>query len=446
MVKMIKVALATVGCKVNQYETQVIRERLEKAGCDIVSFSGPAQFYIINTCSVTHQADRKSRQLIKKALKQNRAARILVTGCLAEIEEEKLRGLSPQVEVVKNEEKLNLVESKITPGVNLDLDYTIHGFYGHDRAFVKIEDGCDQFCSYCRIPHVRGARIKSRKPEEIITEIDTLCEAGFQELVLTGVNLALYGKDLPYRFSLTSLLEKIICWLSRSNRKARIRLSSLEPHLIPEGLLDLMTETSFICPHLHLSFQSGDDEILKKMGRNCTVSRMLSVIDKFKSRVPCLGLSGDVIVGFPGEGEKNFLNTCSFIKEAGFHRLHIFPFSPREETPASRMEPKVREKNKRERVKILKELSISLSEKFMTGFLGKKLPVLIETRKDLRTGYLKGYSHNYIKFLISPTCETERFKGKIVEVRLSEVRSGFALGDIKGKKYEKTCKIKSSVG
>lgn len=421
-----RIAIATVGCKVNQYETQVIRERLERAGYKVVSFPSSADVYIINTCSVTQRADGKSLALIKRALKQNSSARVLVTGCLVEARAERIEEKLPGVRIVKNVDKLK-IDTQLTRQKSSDSDFTIHSFFGHDRAFVKVEDGCNQFCTYCRVPYVRGDKIRSRKPQEILDEIKCLSQAGYREIVLSGVNLALYGRDFAPPFSLTHLLEKI---LSSLNGEVRIRLSSLEPHLIPEGLLDLMASSSFICPHLHLPFQSGDDEILKKMGRGYRASQVKDLVERFKEKIPGLGVTGDVIVGFPGEDEGNFQNTCKFIEELEIHRLHIFPFSPRPETPASKMEPKVKEKVKKQRSDILKNLVRELSQKFIGRFKGKRLPVLIESKKDSKTGYLSGYTHNYIKVLLSsPRC-ADQLAGKIIAVKIIQAEPGYALGEL----------------
>ncbi|RLE14187.1 tRNA (N(6)-L-threonylcarbamoyladenosine(37)-C(2))-methylthiotransferase MtaB [Candidatus Aerophobetes bacterium] len=421
-----RIALATVGCKVNQYETQLIRERLERAGYKIVPFSSGADVYIINTCSVTQTADGKSIDLIKRAFKKNSSAKILVTGCLVEADSERIKNKVPSCLIIKNSDKLK-IDTLLSLQKPSDDDFTIHSFFGHERAFVKVEDGCDQFCSYCRIPYVRGNKIRSRKPEEVFSEIKQLYRAGYREIVLTGVNLALYGKDLNPPVSLTHLLERVSFCISE---EGRIRLSSLEPHLIPEGLLDLMASTPFICPHLHLAFQSGDDEILQRMGRKYTTSWLRELVGSIRQKIPDAGLSGDVIVGFPGEREDNFYRTLQFIKEAGFHRLHIFPFSSRPETPASKMKPKVSERIKKQRGKILKELSLNLSREFIERFIGKNLPVLIESKRDVRTGYLTGYTHNYIKVLACYRNNINQLTGKIVQVKIIRAEPGYALGEI----------------
>lgn len=420
-----KVAIATVGCKVNQYESQVIRERLERRGFRIVPFSSRAEVYIVNTCSVTSRADQKSMHFIRGALRKNSRAKILVTGCLVEAGAEKIKEKIPQVNLVRNNNKLK-IETLLTSHSSDNGDFTIHSFFGHDRAFIKVEDGCDQFCSFCRVPYVRGGKIRSRTPRQIIAEIQCLIQAGYQEIVLTGVNLALYGRDLVPPLSLTDLLERVLPFIEG---KARIRLSSLEPHLIPDHLLDLMAGSSLICPHLHLPFQSGDDKILARMAREYTSSQMRKLVEKFREKIPQLGISADFIVGFPGEEEENFHNTYKFIEKVKPHRLHIFPFSSRPETPAAGMRPKVPERVKKERSRVLKELSLTLSKDFIEKFTGKMLPVLIESKKDAKTGYLKGYTHNYIKVLI-PDKKGKDKKGKIHLIKIIRAEPGYALGEL----------------
>ncbi|MBE0479078.1 tRNA (N(6)-L-threonylcarbamoyladenosine(37)-C(2))-methylthiotransferase MtaB [Candidatus Aerophobetes bacterium] len=421
------VALATVGCKTNQYETQVIKERLERAGCKIVPFSSSADIYIINTCTVTSRADGKSIYLARQAARKNSRAKILLTGCMIEAEAENIKKKIPRAKIIKNQDKLK-IESLLFPQTSLDGNFLIHSFAGHERAFIKIEDGCNQLCTYCKVPYVRGTNICSRHPDDIMREIKNLDSAGYREIVLTGVNLALYGKDFTPPLSLIHLLEMILPNLSGG---VRIRLSSLEPHLIPPGLLNLFSSSSNICPHLHLSLQSGDDEILKKMGRKYTASQVERLVADFRQKIPALGVTADIIVGFPGETQDNFQNTLHFVKELEVHRLHIFPFSPRPETSAFRMKPEVPEVVKKKRSNALRELSLLLSHEFIHKFIGKSLPVLVEGKKDLKTGFYPGYTHNYIKVLIHPQAASiHKLRGSIVSVKILQAKPGFALGKL----------------
>ncbi len=425
-----RVALATLGCKVNQYETQVLRENFQRANFKLVNFSEKADIYVINSCSITKRADEKSIDLIRQALKKNTGASVVVTGCLVEAEAEMIKDRFPRVTLIGNSEKLKIdellafLDSKHLTGFASKgkTVSSIQGFYSHDRAFIKVEDGCNQFCTYCRIPFVRGSKIRSRIPQEILAEIQLLLDGGFKEIVLVGVNLGLYGRDLTPPLALDNLLEIILTLKGNF----RVRLSSLEPNLIPQELPNLMRDPR-ICPHLHLPLQSGDDEVLKRMRRRYTTGQYLKLIENLRKKVPYLGITTDVLVGFPGEEAHHFLNTYNFIKEIEFSRLHIFRFSPRKETPAFLMTPQVEGKIKKERSKRLRELGGDLSLRFISQFIGERLPVLIEGKRESKTQLLTGYTHNYIKVFLSGKKE---LRGEIKGVRLVKAGPGYALGQL----------------
>ncbi|MQY60166.1 MAG: tRNA (N(6)-L-threonylcarbamoyladenosine(37)-C(2))-methylthiotransferase MtaB [Clostridia bacterium] len=418
-----KVALATLGCKVNQYETELIREQLEKSGFNPVSFGEKAGLYIINTCSVTEKAAQKSIELIKKA--RNRSSLLVVTGCYAEAEKEKLREMFPWIDlVVGNKEKSNIGNIINGNGKNHQEKETyIGGFNAHNRAFVKVEDGCNQFCTYCIIPYVRGKEIRSRSLSEVLREMENLAEQGFKEIVLTGVNLGLYGTDLNPQVKLVGLLKKAECL----KEKTRIRLSSLEPHLLSMELIDFIAQSPWICPHLHLPLQSGDAEILKKMGRRYTLEEYRRLLRKVRKKILSVAITSDVMVGFPGEEESNFSNTYRFLEEMKFSRLHIFRFSPRKGTRAYSIKPGIEEKVKKERSKLLRDLGNKLSQDFASQFLGKTLTVLAEDQPDTESGLLLGYTENYIPVLFKGK---EELKNKLIRIRLSEIKEGRALGRV----------------
>ncbi len=418
-----KVALATLGCKVNQYETELIREQLEKSGFKPVSFGEKAGLYIINTCSVTEKAAQKSIELIKKA--RDRSSLLVVTGCYAEAEKEKLREMFPWVDlVVGNKEKSNIGNIIDGNGKNHQEKQTCIGnFNAHNRAFVKVEDGCNQFCTYCIIPYVRGREIRSRSLSEVLREMKDLAEQGFKEIVLTGINLGLYGTDLNPEVKLVNLLKKAECL----KEKIRIRLSSLEPHLLSIELIDFIAQSSWICPHLHLPLQSGDAEILKRMGRRYTLEDYSRLLRKVREKIPSVAITSDVMVGFPGEEESHFSNTHRFLQEMKFSRLHIFRFSPRKGTRAYSIKPHIEEKVKKERSKLLRDLGNKLSQDFASQFLGKTLTVLAEDQPDTESGLLFGYAENYIRILFQGE---EELKNRLVRVRLIEVKDGTALGKI----------------
>jgi threonylcarbamoyladenosine tRNA methylthiotransferase MtaB len=425
VIKMAKVAFATLGCKVNQYETEVLREKLLQLGFREVPFKEEADFYIINTCSVTEIADHKSEELIKAAKKNGSKAWLVVTGCYAEAEKTKLRKRFPQIDLlVGNEEKLKIPRIVTGPYKNVrNTQPLIHTFHAHNRAFVKIEDGCNQFCSYCRLPYVRGVKVKSRPPHEVLQEVEGLILNGFKEIVLVGVNLALYGRDLDPPISLVDLLRD----MRYLEETTRVRLSSLEPHLLPSGLVDLMSSSRLICAHLHLPLQSGDPEILQRMERKYTPHQYRRLVEHIKNTIPSVAITTDLMVGFPGETQRQFLNTYELVREIGFSRLHIFRFSPRIETRAYSMKPPVEERVKKERSKRLRELGKNLIQNFASRFLGDTLRVLVEEKVDPKTGWFSGYTDNYIRVSFKGGDE---LKNKLVMVRLVSANQGEILGEV----------------
>ena len=418
-----KVALATLGCKVNQYETELMREQLEKSGFKPVSFGEKAGLYIINTCSVTEKAAQKSVELIKKA--RNRSSLLVVTGCYAEMEKDKLKDIFPWVDlVVGNREKSNIGDIINGNGKNQrHKESCIGSFNAHNRAFVKVEDGCNQFCTYCIIPYVRGKEIRSRSLSEIIREMEGLAEEGFKEIVLTGVNLGLYGTDLSPQVKLVNLLKEAQCL----KETIRIRLSSLEPQLLSMELIDFIAQSAWICPHLHLPLQSGDAEILERMGRKYTLEEYRRLLRKVREKIPSVAVTSDVMVGFPGEEESHFDNTYRFLQEMKFSRLHIFRFSARKGTRAYSIKPRTEEKVKKERSRLLRDLGNKLSQNFASRFLGETLTVLAENQPDIEGGLLFGYTENYIRVLFKGK---EELKNKLIRIRLTEIKEGKVLGKV----------------
>jgi threonylcarbamoyladenosine tRNA methylthiotransferase MtaB len=412
-----KVALATLGCKVNQYETQVLREYLLQAGFREVPFKEKADFYIINTCSVTETADRKSEELIKVAKKNGSAGRLIVAGCYAEAEGKRIKEKFPGVDVVLgNPEKLKLDKLVgLDDPVLIPPKPSISDFYQHNRAFVKIEDGCHEFCTYCRIPYVRGNRIRSRSTCEVLAEIENLIQKGFKEIVLAGVNLGLYGEDLPSSESLVHLLKR----LQHYGGGVRFRLSSLEPHLVTSNLLELIGSSSSICPHLHLPLQSGDDYILQRMGRKYTLDKYRRLVEEARDLIPQVAITTDVMVGFPGEEEYHFQSTYRFLEEIHFSRLHVFRFSPRPGTRAFSMRPQVEAKTQRKRSEELRRLGNALSQRFAVRFLGKSLRVLVEEKRHSQSGLLMGYTDNYIRIFLEGKDE---LKNRLLKVRMVEIK------------------------
>jgi len=429
-----KIAITTLGCKVNQYESAGIIEELQRRGFSIVPFKSEADIYIVNTCTVTHKTDYQSRQLIRRANRINPGAAIIVTGCYAQIAPGELADLAGVRAVVGMEGKENIpsainelikCEHKIiTSDISLKKNYSalsVNRFPGHTRAFLKIQDGCNSFCSYCIIPYARG-RSRSLPEDDVIEQIRNLSDAGYREIVLTGIHLGIYGHDLSPVTSFPDLLKKI----EDINIIERLRISSIEPMEITDDLIDHIKDSRVICRHLHIPLQSGDDRILNLMKRNYNTRQFRNRIEKILNAVPEIGIGMDVMVGFPGEGEKEFNNTRDFIDGIPLAYLHVFPYSRRPGTKASQLPDQVDESIKKERGKILRDMGKKKRMEFNKRFIGKTLSVLVENGKDRETGFLKGFSDNYIPVLI-PVSNVS-MNNHIVTVRAESLTGGKILG------------------
>lgn len=406
----------TVGCKVNQYETQLIREQFLNVGFQEVEECQPAEYYVINTCTVTQRADKDSFSFIHRAKKENPSAKIIVCGCLAELDEDRIKKESPYL-IVKNKEKKNLI-SLLFP--NFYPQFSISYFKGHTRAFVKVQEGCNYNCSYCKVRLVRGRSV-SRPIEEIKKEVTTLIKNGYREIVLCGVCLGLYGRDLSPPRDLSDL----ICELEKIEYDFRIRLSSIEAQDIDDKLIDKFVASEKLCSHLHIPFQSGDREILKRMNRPFSPEDYLNLVKKLKEKIPYLSITTDIIVGFPAESEDNFINTLEFLKEVQPLKIHIFSFSPRKGTQIS-LDKSIIYPVIRKRIKILEELNQELSFNFRRKFLGEKLRVLIEKKPDFNSGLYQGYTDNYIRVLLDTKKHSSEFKYVIIQ----KVEKEFTFGKL----------------
>lgn len=389
---MLKAAFYTLGCKVNYYETESLKGIFSQEGFDIVDFGGEADLFVINTCTVTHLADRKSRQTIRRAKKLNPEALVAVIGCYPQVNPGAIRDL-PQVDLflgtqervslpdlvkrrLKGEEKYGGISSYgREDGVAFEeLPWLTE--QGRARAFLKIQDGCNRFCSYCVVPLARGP-LRSLPLEKGLDYLREIGRAGFKEVVLTGIHLGLYGTDLQKReSSLASFLEEAV----KIDGIQRIRLSSIEPADFDEKLLEVICRGGKLCPHLHIPLQSGDDFILYRMKRSYDTSYYASLLRDLRGSIPDLAISSDIMVGFPGEEEKHFLNSLQFVQECAFSSLHVFRYSPRPGTEAatysSPVKPEVQEKRSREMIALGEELS----QQFQEEHLGKTFPVLFEKR------------------------------------------------------------------
>lgn len=410
-----KAALHNLGCKVNAYESDAMQQLLEKAGYEIVSFREQADVYIINTCSVTNIADRKSRQMLHRAKSQNPEAVVVAAGCYAQSATGELKK-DPSVDlIIGNNKKGDLVsildeyflnrkkESKEPGQYLIDIAGTheyeplhIDRTADHTRAFIKVQDGCNQFCSYCIIPYTRG-RVRSRRPEEVEEEVRSLAAAGYREVVLTGIHLSSYGADFSEKNGLLRLIQR----LHPTEGISRIRLGSLEPGIVTEEFAFTLAGLSKVCPHFHLSLQSGCDETLKRMNRHYTAAGYEQRCRLLKRAFDNPAVTTDVIVGFPGETEEEFARTKAFLEEICFYEMHIFKYSRRSETRAASMPNQIPESVKARRSEELLELEKKMSLKYRRGFIGKPLEVLLEEETEIAgRSYLVGHTREYVKVAV----------------------------------------------
>ncbi len=406
---MTTVAIATLGCKVNQFESEALMDALEQRGYALMPFGGGADVAIINTCTVTHRADFQSRQMVRRALRSNPNCLIIVTGCYSQVEPDaflKMQGVGylfgnreknriPDLLPLMRESKFPKVQVGDIQEENDFSETPLHSFHRHTRAFLKIQDGCNGHCTYCIVPRARG-RSRSLRPERVIENLKGLKEKGFKEVVLTGIHLGAYGLDFSPPFPLETLLGQ----LEKEQSPDRIRLSSIEPGDFSSGLISALSQSEKICPHLHISIQSGDDEILKKMNRGYGRSFLSDLIRELHLKIPQLCVGADVIVGFPGETEEKFKHTYEFFEFLPFSYLHVFPFSRRKGTPAYQFPQRVDERETKERAETMRELGKQKRRAFYGQFLNQELSVLVEDRKEKGIGRWKGLSRNYIPVLL----------------------------------------------
>lgn len=420
-----RISFKTLGCKVNQYETQGLREDFLKRGYREVERE--ADVYVINTCTVTAEADREARSLIRSCRRENPNAKIVVTGCYAQKDEKELLAIKGVTHLIKQHEKSRIAEileeeasydsdrpSYVSPppeGKPRYLPLSISDFKDHTRAFIKVQDGCDYRCSFCKVWVVRGRSV-SRDPSEIVAEAKRLTARGFREIVLTGVSLGLYGKDLEENVELMDLVGQ----LETIEDLKRIRLSSIDPIDVGETFTEKMFRTKKCCRHLHLSLQSGDDEILARMQRNYTSGYYRALVKRLRTRLPDFSITTDIIVGFPGETEEQFENTLNMVREVLFSRIHLFPYSPRKGTIAYRFKEELPSEVIRSRMKRLETASQEASFQYRRSLLGKEGTVLVESPEENQ--FLSGYTDRYVRVLFKGN---ETFIGRMVPVRIEEV-------------------------
>ena len=426
-----KVAFYTLGCKVNQYETESIKNQLIKKGYEEVSFEDKADIYIVNSCTVTSVADRKTRNMLRRAKKINPNGAVIVTGCYAQTNSKELLEMEDIDYVIGNTDKSGIVnfiedienrtmEKLKNHNIFLDSEYTEYEFATlreMSRAYVKIQDGCNNFCSYCKIPFARG-KSRSRHKDNILKEITKLSQEGFKEIILIGINLGAYGEDLENGGNFEDLLRDIL----KIDGIERVRIGSVYPDKISDEFIEMFSNPKLM-PHLHISLQSCDDSVLKRMKRKYGSSLIEERLTKLRKAVPNMEYTADVIVGFPGETQEMFENSYKLIDKIGFSGLHIFQYSDRENTLASTFEDKIDPKVKKERADELEKLKEIMAERERKKYLDKELKVLVEEEKD---GYLYGYSENYLRV---------KFKGKatslnhIVSVKIDSLEKEMLIGN-----------------
>ncbi|MFC7364797.1 MULTISPECIES: tRNA (N(6)-L-threonylcarbamoyladenosine(37)-C(2))-methylthiotransferase MtaB [Bhargavaea] len=422
------VAFHTLGCKVNHYETEAIWQLFKDAGYERAEFEGRADVYVVNTCTVTNTSDKKSRQVIRRAIRTNPDAVVCVTGCYAQTSSAEIMEI-PGVDIVvgtqdrtkllgyieqyrQERQPINAVGNIMKNRVYEELD--VPSFTDRTRASLKIQEGCNNFCTFCIIPWARGL-MRSRNPEEVIHQASQLVEAGYKEIVLTGIHTGGYGEDLK-DYNLAQLLRDIE---AKVPGLKRLRISSIEASQLTDEVIGVLKESNIVVRHLHIPIQSGSDTVLKRMRRKYTMEFFADRLVRLREALPDFALTSDVIVGFPGETEEEFMETFTFIRDHRFAELHVFPYSMRIGTPAARMDNQIDEEVKNERVHRLLELNKQLAKEYASAYEGQVLEMIPEEpfKEDPESGLYEGYTDNYMKVVIPAD---ESMVGKIVRVKITK--------------------------
>jgi threonylcarbamoyladenosine tRNA methylthiotransferase MtaB len=428
-----KVAFTTLGCKVNQFETETMEGLFKARGYEVVAFDQPADVYVVNTCSVTHLGERKSRQLIRRAARTAPGATVVVTGCYAQVspgEVEAIEGVDVIVGTQDRQRIVDLTEEAAASHWQIravgDImaadefeDIPLFAAPGRTRAFLKIQEGCANFCTYCIIPYARGP-LRSRPLASIGREAAKFVAAGFQEIVLTGIHLGAYGQDLGGAATLTDAVRTVLAVAG----VARVRLGSLESIEVSDGLIALMLEDERLCPHLHLPLQAGDDAVLAAMNRHYTAAEYRELVRDIQDRVPDIAVTTDIIVGFPGETAEQFANTLAFAADMDFARIHVFPYSRRKGTPAASFPGQVAEVEKKRRAEALQALADRQAAAFHARFVGRELAVLFEPAAG---GGIEGLTGNYLRVYVDGDRSLAR---QLRRVRLRGLRGDGLWGEI----------------
>ena len=432
-----KVAFSTLGCRVNQYESEAMAEKFIREGYEVVDFSEIADVYVINTCTVTNMGDKKSRQIISKARRLNNNAIIAVVGCYSQIAPKEVSAIEGVDVVLGTRNKGDVVyyvnkardEQKIQVHVEGVLknkkfeDLNIEEYQDKTRAFLKIQDGCNRFCTYCAIPYARGS-VCSKEPRKVIDEIKKLASHGFKEVILSGIHTASYGLDLDGNITLIDLIEDI----EKIDGIERVRIGSIEPAFFTNEVIEKIKGFKKLCPHFHLSLQSGCNTVLKRMNRRYTAEEYEHIVNVLRENIKDVSISTDVIVGFPGETEEEFNETYEFLKRIKLTKTHIFKYSPRKGTRAAEMKEQIDGKVKEERSKALIALNDINEQGFIEKYINKNVKVLLEQQVKGKENIFEGYTENYIKVEVE---KPENIKsGDIIECRIEKAHKDFAEGKI----------------
>jgi threonylcarbamoyladenosine tRNA methylthiotransferase MtaB len=402
-----KIAIATLGCKINQYDSAVIQDRLAGKH-SIVDFDQPAECFIINTCTVTDRADWEARHLVRRAKRANPAAKVIVTGCYAQVtpdEVARLPGVDHVVGLNRLDDLLGFVEAPRAFAASVAVSDSrrergvrmlgTRALPGHTRAFLKIQEGCNYSCTYCIIPQARGLS-RSVEPREVLDQVRGLAQAGYREIVLTGIHLGGYGQDLASKTDLTALVEMI----AGSGLISRLRLSSLDPREAPDRLIDVVAAAGIVCDHLHICAQAGDDWILKQMRRNYDTAYYRELLLRVRERLPDAALGTDIIVGFPGETDELFESSLDYFASLPLTYFHVFPYSVRRGTAAAPLPGQLPAAVKKNRSRQMRELGARKQQAFYSKFVGRTVQVLVEDRIERGTGFVHGFSRNYLPVLV----------------------------------------------
>lgn len=426
-----KVAFCTLGCKVNQYETNAMEQQFIENGYNVVPFNDVADIYVINTCTVTNMSDKKSRQMIRRAKQLNPSSVVVAIGCYVQVAKEKLEEIRELDLILGNNEKKDIVkyieeynekahlEDVMHQNEFVDFGTTVH--MDKTRAVIKVQDGCDRFCSYCIIPYARG-KVRSRKLESVTEEVKELAKRGVKEIVVTGIHVASYGKDFKENIGLIDLLEK----LNTIDGIERIRLGSLEPMIITEDFLKRLKNLGKICHHFHLSLQSACNETLKRMNRRYSIEEFKNVVKLLRTTYDDVILTTDIIVGFPGETEEEFNITYKNLHEINFYKMHVFKYSKREGTKAAVMPEQISPQIQEERSKKIIELSNINEQNYNKSLIGKEVEVLFEEKDG---NYIKGHTKNYIVVNVEKE-DINAYHNEIKNVKITKKENNELIGKI----------------